>query len=94
MRNHHQNEILRELGALYLEAGQFSDAFSELQIYVEKRPYDPEGLYYCGQVLDRLGRKEEARLMYLRAVDSARSAPRYLQGTLAKWSRLAQKQMR
>jgi Flp pilus assembly protein TadD len=87
--NHHQNEILRELGALYLEAGQFADALHELAVYVERRPYDPEGLYYCGRALDGLGRKDEARLMYGRAVDSARSAPRYLQRSVAKWSRLA-----
>ncbi len=92
--NHHQSEILRELGALYLEAGQFADAFRELSVYLEKRPYDPEGLYYCGRALEGLERREESVLMYRRAVDSARSAPRYLQRSVAKWSRLAQKALR
>jgi tetratricopeptide (TPR) repeat protein len=92
--NHHQSEILRELGALYLEAGQFADAWRELSVYAERRPYDPEGLYYAGRALDGLGRREEAQPMYRRAVDSARSAPRYLQPSVAKWSRLAQKALR
>jgi len=89
--NHHQSEILRELGALYLDAGQFGDAWRELSIYVERRPYDAEGLYYGGRALGGLGRNEEAVSMYRRAVEAARSAPRYLQRSVAKWSRLAQK---
>ena len=60
----------------------------------KKRPYDPEGLYYCGRALEGLERREESVLMYRRAVDSARSAPRYLQRSVAKWSRLAQKALR
>ena len=88
---HHQSEILRELGALYLEAGQFADAWRELEVYVERRPYDAEGLYYCGRALDGVGRREEALSMYRRAVEAARSAPRYLQRAAAKWSRLAVK---
>ena len=92
--NYHQSEILREIGAVYIDAGQFADAFTELATYVDRRPYDPEGLYYCGRALEGLGRGDEARLMYLRAVDSVKTAPRYLQRSVAKWSRLAQKQMR
>ncbi len=92
--NHHQSEILRELGALYLEAGQFEDAWRELSAYVERRPYDAEGLYYGGRALEGLGRREESLAMYRRAVESARSAPRYLQRAVAKWSRLAQKALR
>ena len=92
--NHHQSEILREIGTVYVEAGQYSDAVNELANYVERRPYDPEGLYYCGRALDGLNRKDEARLMYQRAVDSVKTAPRYLQRSVAKWSRLAQKQLR
>jgi tetratricopeptide (TPR) repeat protein len=89
--NHHQSEILRELGALYLDAGQFADAWRELSVYVERRPYDAEGLYYGGRALEGLGRREESVAMYRRAVEAARSAPRYLQRSVAKWSRLAQK---
>lgn len=34
--------------------------------YVERRPYDPDGLYYYGQALEELGRISEAREMYER----------------------------
>jgi hypothetical protein len=41
-----------------------------------------------------LGDKEEACSMYARAVEAAGAAPRYLRRSTAKWSRLAQKQIR
>ncbi len=91
---HHQSEILRELGALYIAARKFEHAANELVVYIERRPYDPEGLYYYGQALEGLGRDPEAVEMYKRAVESASTAPRYLQRSLAQWSRLAQRALR
>jgi hypothetical protein len=91
---HHQSEILRELGALYIDAGRFEHAARELETYVERRPFDPEGLYYNGRALEGLGRFEAASEMYRRAVESASSAPRYIRRSSAQWSRLAQKQLR
>ncbi|HTA44352.1 MAG TPA: tetratricopeptide repeat protein [Bryobacteraceae bacterium] len=91
---HHQSEILRELGALYNSVRQFEDGRRELATYVERRPYDPEGLYYYGQSLEGLGRVEEAREIYARAIDAARAAPIYLRRSASKWSRSAQRQIR
>jgi tetratricopeptide (TPR) repeat protein len=88
------SEILRELGALYITARQFNDAWNELAVYVERRPYDSEGLFYAGQALEGSGKIAEAREMYARAVEAVRTAPRYRQSTVAKWSRLSQKQLR
>ena len=91
---HSQSEVLRELGGIYLSVHQYQDARNELARYVERWPYDPEGLFYCGQALEGLGDYDAARAMYMRAVESARTAPRYLRRSTAKWSRLAQKQLR
>jgi tetratricopeptide (TPR) repeat protein len=91
---HSQSEILRELGAVYLAAGQFADALGFLAQYVGQRPYDPEGLYYNGQALEGLGRVDEARASYEQAIEAARTAPRYRRRVTAKWSRLAQKRVR
>jgi len=88
------SEILRELGALYITARQFSDAWNELAVYVERRPYDSEGLFYAGQALAGSGKIADAREMYARSVEAVRTAPRYRQAAVAKWSRLAQKQRR
>jgi tetratricopeptide (TPR) repeat protein len=91
---HNLHEIHREIGAAYLAAGQIEDARRELSLYTERREYDPEGLYYYGQVLERLGDAPQAREMYTRAVEAARTAPRYRQPFTARWSRLAEKQLR
>jgi tetratricopeptide (TPR) repeat protein len=91
---HHQSEVLRELGALYNSAKQFEDARQELARYIERRPYDPEGLYYYGQSLEGVGQVAEAREVYARSIEAARTAPLYLSRAAAKWSRLAQKRAR
>jgi Flp pilus assembly protein TadD len=91
---HNLSEILRELGGAYLAAGRLEEARRHLAVYVDRRPYDPEGLYYYGQALEGLGHAAEAREMYARAVEAARTAPRYRRQFTARWSRLAQKQAR
>jgi len=91
---HSQSEVLRELGALYISARQFEDARHELAEYVERRPYNPEGLFHYGQALEGLGKVKEAREAYERATEAANLAPSYLRRAAARWSRLARKQLR
>jgi tetratricopeptide (TPR) repeat protein len=88
---HSQSEILRELGAMYITVRQFEDARQMLADYIDRHPYDVEGLYYYGQSLEGLNRLARAREMYQRAVESDRSAPRYRRRLTARWSRTAQK---
>jgi len=88
---HSQSEILRELGGLYVTAKQFEVARGELATYLERRPYDSEGLVYYGQALAGLGRTEEAREAWRRAVEAANTAPAYLRRNAAKWARMAKK---
>ena len=91
---HSQSEVLRELGALYISARQFEDARNELAEYVERRPYNPEGLFHYGQALEGLGNVKEAREAYERAAEAADLAPPYLRRAAASWSWLARKQIR
>jgi tetratricopeptide (TPR) repeat protein len=91
---HSQGEILREIGAMYLDARQYEDARRELAAYIERRPYDPEGLCYWGQALEGAGDRAGALAAYQRAIEAARTAPRYRRREVAKWSRLAHKQAR
>ena len=91
---HRSSEVHRELGAIYLDLGKPEEARSELAIYTDRREYDPEGLYYYGRALETLGDKAGARDAYQRAVEAARTAPRYRLRFIARWSRLAQKQLR
>jgi tetratricopeptide (TPR) repeat protein len=90
---HSSSEVLRELGGIYVAARQYPDALHELEIYTDRRPYDPEGLYYLGQSLDGLGETAAAREAYARAVEADRTAPRYRRRFTARWSRLAQKRL-
>ena len=90
---HSSSEVLRELGGIYVTARQFGDARNELAIYIERRPYDPEGLYYYGQTMEGLRDATAAREAYAGAVEADRTAPRYRRRYTARWSRLAQKQL-
>ena len=90
---HSQHEVLRELGAMYLTVRQYEDARHMLADYADRRPYDPEGLCYYGQALEGLGKFDEARDIYDRAVEADRTAPRYRRHFSARWSRLAQKRL-
>jgi tetratricopeptide (TPR) repeat protein len=90
---HSQSEVLRELGAMYLAVRQYEDARQMLADYVERRPYDPEGLYYYGQALERLAKPKEAGEIYNRAIEADRTAPRYRRRFTARWSRMAQKSL-
>ncbi|MDR3702630.1 MAG: tetratricopeptide repeat protein [Candidatus Sulfopaludibacter sp.] len=88
---HSSSEIHRDLGSAYLAADRLQDARRELEVYTDRREYDPEGLYYYGQVMERSGDPAAARSLYERAVEAARTAPRYRRRLTARWSRLAQK---
>lgn len=90
---HSSSEVHRELGAVYLALGRTAEAERELALYTSRREYDPEGLYYYGQALERNGKAAEARAAYAAAVEAARTAPRYRRHIVAKWSRLAGRRM-
>lgn len=91
---HSSSEVHRELGATYLALNRVEDARRELEIYTDRRPYDPEGQFYFGEVLEQLGEKEAATTAYAAAVEADRTAPRYRRRFTARWSRAAQKQLR
>ena len=87
------NEIWREIGATYLAANMFKEASDALEKYVERRPVDPEGLYYFGKALKGLGNNDRAREMFEQAVDSVDSSPHYRRRDIQKWRKLAEKEI-
>lgn len=89
---HSSGEVHRDLGSALLAAGRLDEARRELEIYTDRREYDPEGLYFYGLAMERSGDVAAARSLYARAVEAARTAPRYRRRMTAQWSRLAQKQ--
>jgi tetratricopeptide (TPR) repeat protein len=93
-KQHAQNEIWREIGEAYVAAGRYPDARPALEHYVEKRPFDPEGLYLLGLALLKTGETAMAREMFERCVEAERTNPYSHRTHLRKWRRQAEKQLR
>ena len=88
-QKHAQGEIWREIGATYLAASMFAEAKDALAKFIDRRPYDPEGLYYFGKTLEQLGQREEAREMFARCVEAVKTMPSYRYREQRKWDKLA-----
>ena len=65
------------------------DAKEALAKFIDRRPYDPEGLYYNGKTLEQLGQREEAREMFNRCVEAVKTMPSYRYREQRKWDKLA-----
>ena len=82
--------VWREIGATYLAGGMHQEAHQALAKYVERRPYDPEGLYHFGETLQQMGDSQRARELYKQCVTAVKTMPYYRRSEVSKWSRLAQ----
>jgi Tfp pilus assembly protein PilF len=90
---HSRHEIWREIGATYIEAGDFANARPMLERYVENRPYDPEGLFWLGLALKKLGETDKSREMQARCIEATKTAPDYRKGELRLWRNRAQQEL-
>jgi len=86
---HTQSEIWREVGATYLAASMYAEAKDALAKFIDRRPYDPEGLYHYGKTLEHLGETDEAREMFGRCVEAVKTMPSYRYREQRKWDKLA-----
>ena len=86
---HSQSEIWREVGATYLAASMFTEAKDALEKFIDRRPYDPEGLYYYGKTLEQLNQRDEAREVFGRCVEAVNTMPSYRYREQRKWDKLA-----
>jgi len=90
---HGQSEIWREIGATYLAASMSTEAKDALEKFIERRSYDPEGLYYYGKTLEELGQRDEAREMFSRCVEAVKTMPSYRYREQRKWDKLARERL-
>lgn len=90
---HALSEVWREIGATYLEAGMLAEARDALEKFVERRPFDAEGLYYLGTIHKKQGEDEKALKRFREVIEAVKTAAYYRRGELRKWSRLAQKEI-
>ncbi len=89
---HSRSEIWREVGVTYFEAKMFTEAREALATFVERRSYDPEGLYYYGQTLEHLDDPLQAGEIFQRCIEAVNTMPHYRQGD-RKWSKLAKERL-
>lgn len=87
---HSNSEVWREIGATYEAAGMNEDASKALEKYVERRPYDAEGLYYYGKALSNLKQNDLAKEMLKRSIEAANTAPYHRKGYLKRWRKLSE----
>ena len=86
---HAHSEIWREVGATYLAASMFTEAKDALAKFIERRSYDPEGLYYYGKTLEQLQQRDQAREAFDRCVEAVKTMPSYRYREHRKWDKLA-----
>lgn len=86
---HSRHEIWREIGATYLTASMFTDAREALEKFLDRRTYDPEGLYYYGKTLEQLAQRNEACEAFSRCVEAVKTMPSYRYREHRKWDKLA-----
>lgn len=89
-QTHAQNEIWREVGATYIDAGQFEDARDALVCFLEHRPSDPEALYLMGRAHAGLGHQSEAASSMQACIDAVKTAPAYKYRADKRWLNEAQ----
>jgi len=88
------NEVWRDLGAAALLAGHPEEARPALAKYVQRRPYDPEGLYWNGRVLKVLGDPAAAKEALEQALEAVATAPSHQRGRLRKWASEAKTELK
>jgi tetratricopeptide (TPR) repeat protein len=91
---HSQNEVWRETGLVYYDAGQFQDALEMFDKFLGKRPSDAEARYWRGMTLYKLGRENEAAQEMQNCVESVRTAPAYKYRFDRRWMNLAENFLR
>jgi tetratricopeptide (TPR) repeat protein len=89
-----QSEVLREIGAACLELGRNEEARDILREYTTRRSFDPEGLYWFGEVLSRVGDVAAARGALQQAIEAARTAPPQRRRQVGQWGSKASKLLR
>ncbi len=80
-----QNEVWRDMGNAQMHLNQLDEAEASLAKYTERRPYDPEGLFWHAKSLAALGRAGEAKAEFERTIEAVDTTPRNRIGRLRHW---------
>ena len=88
------HEVWRELGRAYTNASRLEEARAALAKYVDRRPYDPEGLYYQGEALLASGCTAEAKQAFSDCKAAVDTMPPGRRRQVARWGRMASSALR
>jgi tetratricopeptide (TPR) repeat protein len=88
------SEVWREMGVVNLLNQRFIQAREALSKYLDRRPYDPEGQYWYGRVLVKLGLQGLARQAFTEAIEAVRTMPRGRKKQVSTWGTQASKELR
>ncbi|MGB6944975.1 MAG: tetratricopeptide repeat protein [Bryobacteraceae bacterium] len=83
------HEVWRDLGIAYFRSGRLQEARAALNKYVERRAYDPEGLYWYGKCLLALGQLDAARQQFQQCREAVDTMQPNRRRQLGKWKRMA-----
>ncbi|HEV8487686.1 MAG TPA: tetratricopeptide repeat protein, partial [Blastocatellia bacterium] len=86
-------EVWREIGGTYQAVSMWEDARSALERFIERRPFDAEGLYRMANVASKLNQPEQSREMLERCIEAVKTMPYYRRGDVRKWGKLAEKDL-
>lgn len=87
------HEVWRELGVAYFQASRMLEAGAALGTYVQRRPYDPEGLYWRGKTSIGLQRLAEAKESFESCKEAVQTMPPHRRRQVARWQRLASNEL-
>ena len=82
---HAQHEVWREIGATYLAAGQYNDALTAFERFLDNRQSDPEGLYLMGRTQACLGQAREASQSMQACINAVETSPAYKYRAEKRW---------
>jgi len=88
------HEVWRDMGVAYLQSGRLEEARLALGKFVDRRSYDPEGLYWYGKNLLALGQVDDAKQQFEQCREAVETMPANRRRQLAKWKRLAVAELR
>jgi Flp pilus assembly protein TadD len=88
------HEVWRDLGVAYFRSGRLEEARLALNKFVERRSYDPEGLYWYGKSLLALGDVDRARHQFEQCQEAVETMPSNRRRQLSKWKRMAASELR
>lgn len=91
---HSSSEVWREIGIAGLLSGDAAGARQALEKYLDRRPYDPEGSFWYGRTMVKLGHCDEARNAFNQAIESVRTMPAARKRQVRSWESEARREMK